>query len=445
MLTYTAGQVAFLYDTTPTRHEWTAACGLHQKLMLTRRRFLGYTLGPAALNARLWALGLGADAVPPQISERARALHRSSLIFDGHVHALDREFYHGGSMGTRYADGQWDLPRAREGGEGAFFLSIYVPEEYYPGRFETKQTLRRMDHALQQLERNRDLVELALNADDIEHIRGKGKMAAVLDIEGSYDLDGDLGVLRELHRLGLRSAQLSAHNWDQNYADSCCSPPKWNGLTAHGREVIREMNRLGMVINVSHSSDDAIAQAIDISDVPVVATHHGLRSVNNIPRNMPDGLLKKLAAKGGVFGFQIGSEFAYPKEYAYLTAHRHKTFWDTTSIPERVKDKTIYEVDELLAPQFPMPGAQVPESVMMAVDDWVGVVDRAIQMVGEDHVALGTDFDGGPTLARGMRDVRDLPLVTDAMLRRGYSEERIRKFWGGNLLRVFRQITQKRA
>jgi membrane dipeptidase len=418
--------------------------------MLTRRRFLGYTaLAPVALNPVLWAQSAaqasGANQPAPQVSARARAIHKRALIFDGHVHALDREFYHGGSMGTRHSDGQWDLPRAREGGEGAFFLSVFIPEEYYPSRFETKQALRRIDHALKQLEMNRDQVELALNADDIERIRAKGKMAAVLDIEGSYDLDGDLGVLHDLYRLGLRSAQLSAHNWDQNYADSCCSPAKWNGLTAHGRDVIREMNRLGMAINVSHSSDDTTSQAIDASDGPVIATHNGLRSVNNIPRNMPDWLLKKLASKGGIIGFQIGSEFAYPKEYDWLTAQRKKTFWDTASIPDRVKGKTIYEVDQIVAPQFPMPGAQVPDSVAMHVDDWVAVVDKAIQLVGEDHVALGTDFDGGPTLARGMRDVRDLPMITDAMLRRGYSEERIDKFWGGNLLRYFRQVTQKHA
>jgi membrane dipeptidase len=417
--------------------------------LLTRRRFLGYTALAGVLDPLAWAQTASQppaiEEAPPHISPRALEIHRRAFIFDGHVHALDREFYHGGSMGQRYTDGQWDLPRAREGGEGAFFLSIYIPEEYYPGRFETRQTLRRIDHALRQLEENRNLVELALNADDVERIRAKGKMAAVLDIEGSYDLDGDLGILRDLHRLGLRSAQISAHNWDQNYADSCCSTPKWNGLTSHGRDLIREMNRLGMMINVSHSSDETISQVIDISDVPVVATHHGLRSVNNIPRNMPDAILKKLAAKGGVIGFQIGSEFAYPKEYEWLTAQRGKTFFDTTSIPDKVKGKTIYEVDQLMAAQFPMHGAKVPDSVMMAVDDWVGVVDRAIQMVGEDHVALGTDFDGGPTLARGMRDVRDLPMITDAMLRRGYSEERIRKFWGGNLLRFFHQVSQHHA
>src|SRR5487761_273770 len=419
-------------------------------MMLTRRRFFGYSaLATAALRPTLWAesllQGFGTDQPAPHISARAWAVHRRTFVFDAHVHALDREFYHGGSIGTRTTEGQWDLTRAKEGGVGAFFLSVFVPEEYYPGRFETKQAFRRIDHALQQLKMNRDQVELARNADDIEHIRAQGKMAAVLDIEGSYDLDGDLGILRDLYRLGLRSAQLSAHNWDQNYADACCSPPKWGGLTAHGRDVIREMNRLGMVINVSHSSDDTTSQAIDVSDGPIIATHHGLRSVNNIPRNMPDWLLKKMAAKGGIIGFQIGSEFNYPKEYAWLTAHQHKTFWDTTSIPDRVKGKMIYEVDELVAPQFPMPGAQVPDSVMMSVDDWVGVVDKAIQLVGEDHVAFGSDFDGGPTLARGMRDVRDLPMITDAMLRRGYSEERIDKFWSGNLLRFFGQVTQNRA
>ena len=205
------------------------------------------------------------------------------------------------------------------------------------------------------------------------------------------------------------------------------------------------MNRLGMVINVSHSADNTISQAIDVSDGPVIATHHGLRRVNNIPRNMPDWLLKKLAAKGGIIGFQIGSEFNYLEEYNYQTAHAKKTFWDTASIPDLVKGKTIYQVDELVAPHFPMPGAQVPDSVMMTVADWVGVVDRAIDLVGEDHVAIGTDFDGGPTLARGMRDVRDLPLITEAMLQRGYSEQRIDKFWGGNLLRVFRQVTQNKG
>ncbi len=378
------------------------------------------------------------------VSARARALHAGSLVFDGHVHAVDREFYHGGDIGQRKSDGQFDLPRAQEGGLGALFFSIFVTEDYYPARFETKQALRMLDCATRQIAQNRQTIEIALNASDVERIRKAGKMAAVLDIEGSFDLDGDPAVIREMYRLGLRSVQLSAHNWTSNYADSCCSTPKWHGLNERGRDVIREMNRLGMLINVSHASDDAISQAIDLSSDPVVATHHGLRELNDIPRNMPDALLRKLAAKGGLIGFQLGNEFHNRKAFDWRTAHAGKPFWDTTEILQRGTKLDIFELDKIVAPQFPMLPAEIPQEIRMTVDEWVGVVDRAIQLVGEDHVSLGSDFDGGPPLPRGMRDVRDLPMITDAMLRRGYSEARIRKFLGGNLLRVFREITEKK-
>ena len=378
------------------------------------------------------------------VSAGARALHARSLVIDGHIHAVDRVFYHGGDIGVRKDDGQFDLPRAREGGLGALFFSIFVTEDYYPARLETKQALRMLDCATEQIQRNRNTIEVALTARDIERIHVGGKIAAVLDIEGSFDLDGDPAVIREMYRLGMRSVQLSAHNWTSNYADSCCSVPKWHGLNQRGRAVIAEMNRLGMLINVSHASDEAITQAIDLSSDPVVATHHGLRSVNDIPRNLPDDLIRKLAAKGGVIGFQIGNEFHNRRAFDWRTAHAGKPFWDTTEIQKRGAALSIYELDKIVAPQFPMLPADIPQDIRLDVDGWVAVVDRAIQLVGEDHVSLGSDFDGGPPLPRGMRDVRDLPMITDAMLRRGYSEERIRKFLGGNLLRVFRQITEKR-
>ncbi|MES1257924.1 MAG: dipeptidase [Acidobacteriota bacterium] len=386
---------------------------------------------------------LAAGTALGQTGGRALALHADSLVFDGHVHAIDREFYHGGDIGERKADGMWDLSRAKEGGVKALFFSAYVPEDYYAGRLETKQALRQIDLALSQIEKNRARIELALKASDIDRINQAGKIAAVLDLEGSFDLDGDLALLRQFYRLGLRSYQLSAHNADNNYADSCCGQHKWKGLTAHGREFIHEMNRLGMVINVSHASDEAMSQAIDISTDPVIATHHGLRSLNDIPRNMPDTLLKKLASKGGVIGFQIGNEFHNRKVFDWRTEHAGKPFWDTGDIAKREAGMTILDIDKLIAPQFPMPGVDAPDEIRFTVDDWVGVVDRAIQLVGEDHVALGSDFDGGPTLPRGFRDVRDLPTITEAMVRRGYSDARIRKFLGGNLLRVFRQVTEK--
>jgi membrane dipeptidase len=377
-----------------------------------------------------------------QVSERARSIHAHALVFDAHVHAIDREFYHGGDIGVLKPDGQFDLPRAREGGLGAMFFSVYVPEDYYPARLETKQALRVVDCALSQIQKNHSSIELALNADDVMRIHREGKIAAVLDIEGSYDLDGDLGVMRDLYRLGVRSAQLSAHNLPNGYADSCCAPPRWHGLTAHGREVIREMNRLGMVINVSHASDEAISQAIDTSTAPIIATHSGLRSVNDIPRNMPDWLIKKLAAKGGVIGFQIGNDFHNPKAFAYRTAHAGKPFWSASENREREAHMTLAQVDALVAPQFPMRPFEIPDDIRLSVDQWVAAVDRAIQLIGEDYVALGTDFDGGPLPPRGMRDVHDLPLITEAMVRRGYSEERIDKFLGGNVLRLFKQVTE---
>ena len=379
---------------------------------------------------------------PPRISEPARRLHQEAFVLDGHVHMINRQLHLGGSIGDRLPDGQVDLPRMREGGVDAFFMTLFVMEQYYPARYETKQTLRLINMALDQLERHRDVVELARDASDIERINRAGKMAAVLDLEGGFDLDGDLDVLRALHRLGLRVVQLPAHNWANEFADSCCAPARWHGLTDHGRGVVRELNRLGMVINVSHASDETLSQALDVSTHPIVATHHGLRRLNDIPRNMPDDLLKKLAAKGGVIGFHIGNAFHSRPHFDWLTKQAGKPFWDTSEVGREKERLSMSEIDRRLAPQFPFVGPVAPDDVLMSVDEWVGVVDQAIQLVGEDHVALGSDFDGGPTPARGMRDVRDLAMITDAMLRRGYSETRIRKFLGGNLLRVFRQVTR---
>jgi membrane dipeptidase len=377
-----------------------------------------------------------------QVSERVRQVHQRAFVFDAHMHASGRQFYLGGDIGDRRPDGQFDLPRARDGGVDALFFSVFVPEPYYPQRFETKQALRVIEFALEQIDKNRDSIELALKASDIERINRRGKIAAVLDLEGPFDLDGDLGVLRSLYRLGLRSAQVSAHNWTSQFADSCCAPAKWGGLNERGRAVIREMNRLGMVINVSHASDEAIEQAIEASAGPVVATHHGLRSVNDIPRNLPDRLLKKLAAKGGVMGFQIGCDFHSPK----LTAWREQKAASlrNASAPRPGAPATLAEIDREVARTYrEYFGLATPEELRLTVDEWVAVVDRAIQLAGEDAVALGSDFDGGPAPPRGIRDAGDLALITDAMLRRGYSEARIAKFLGGNLLRVFREVTEK--
>ncbi len=380
----------------------------------------------------------------PAVSEKARILHSDTLVFDAHVHMINRQFYRGGDIGDRLPDGQVDLPRAREGGLDAMFFTVYVTEQHYPARYETKQLLRLMDLAHRQIAANSRQIELALSATDVERIVGSGRIAALLDVEGGFDLDGDLGVLRQLYRLGLRVAQLPAHNWTNSFAESCCAKASYSGLTDHGKAVVREINRLGMIINVSHGSDLTIEQAIETSVHPVIATHHGLRSFNDIPRTMPEALLEKLARKGGIIGFHIGCEFHSRKFFDYRAKRDGRMFWDTRHIGEKEKQLTIEEIDE----RFRRPrrsGSRRnadPDDVKLSPEEWFAPVQRSIELVGEDHVALGSDLDGGPTLPRGMQDVRDLPRLTEAMLRLGWKEQRIRKFLGGNLLRLVRQVTQ---
>lgn len=393
----------------------------------------------AAVRRALLAVAC-TSALYGQVSERARKIHADAFVFDGHVHVMNRQLHDGSDIGQRLKGGQVDLPRAKDGGVDAMLFSLYIPEQYYPGRFETKHALRLLDLAHRQIAANADKIAIALTPADLDRIHKQGKIAAVLDLEGGFDLDGDLGVLRSLHGLGLRSAQLPAHNWANFFADSCCSAQKHaGGLNEQGRAVVREMNRLGMLINISHAADNTVEQVLETSTAPVVATHHGMRALNDIPRNMPDALMKKLAAKGGVIGFHIGNEFHNRKMFDWRTKNAGKPFWDTSEV-KRDEPLTIQLVDKRVAPTFPMMGMNAPDDVLFTPEEWIGVIERAIAIVGEDHVALGSDFDGGPTPPKGMHDIADLPRLTQAMLNRGWTETRIRKFLGGNLLRVYRQV-----
>ncbi len=378
-----------------------------------------------------------------QVSDRARRLHDDAFVFDAHVHVINRQFHDGTDIGQRLKGGQMDLVRAKAGGMDAMFFSLFIPEQYYPPRFESQHALRLMDKALDQIRHNEDKIAIARKSSDIDRIRKQGKIAAVLDLEGGFNLDGDLNVLNRLYRMGLRSAQLPAHNWTNNFADSCCAKAKWNGINARGAEVVAEMNKLGMIINISHASDATIEQVLKISTDPILATHHGMRALNDIPLTMPDDLMKKIAVKGGVIGFHIGNEFHSRKMFDWRTKQAGKPFWDTTAIGEKERKLTIEDIDRLVAPTFPMMGTNARDELLMTPEEWIGVIERAISVVGENHVMLGSDWDGGPTPPRGMKDISDMPQLTEAMLRRGWPEARIRKFLGENLLRVFRRVCTK--
>lgn len=365
------------------------------------------------------------------------------FVMDGHIHVMTRQLLQGLDIGQRYSDGHFDLPRARQGGLSAMFFSVYTPEPYYPGRFEVKNTFRVVELALEQIQKNKDVIELARNAGDIERIHRAGKMAAFLDLEGSFDLDGDLYLLRALHRLGLRSLQLTAHNKTNAFIDSCCDVSRWGGLNAHGRAVVEEMNKLGMVINVAHASEDAILQTVAASRQPVIYSHGGFRAIVDTPRCITDKAARALAAKGGVIGIQFGSTFNNPKYAAWVRSKQ--TAAPKPDGPRRPPALTLAEVDKEVARGLPFVfKGVIPDEYWMGTDQLARVIDYGVRLVGEDHIALGSDFDGGPPLPRQIHDVSDYPEMIKAMRQLGYSDERIGKIAGGNWLRVIRQVTEGR-
>jgi membrane dipeptidase len=377
------------------------------------------------------------------------ALHRESFVMDGHTHVMTRELLMKTDIGQRYPDGNVDLPRAREGGVDAMFFSVYTPENYYPGRFEVKNTFRVVELALDQIKRNSSAIELALNASDIERINRSGKIAAFLDLEGGYDLDGDLHLLRALYRLGLRSMQLTAHNTTNAFIDACNDVYTWGGINDHGKAVIREMNDLGMVINVAHASNDAIMQSVAASRHPVIYSHGGFFAIVDHPRCISDEAARAVAAKGGVIGIHFGSLFNNPK---YWNWQRPNNPVRPQPVPQpetprifssRATAQTIEDVDKELAQTVPLNfRGTIPDEYWMHVDQLARVIDYGITLVGEDHIALGSDLDGGPELPREIKDIRDYPQITIAMQKLGYNDRRIKKVLGLNWLRVIRQVTE---
>jgi len=365
-------------------------------------------------------------------------LHRRAFVMDGHVHVMTRELLLGTDIGQRYSDGTVDLPRAKEGGLDAMFFSVYTPEHYYPRRLETKNTFRVVNLALDQIEKNGDMIELALNASDIERINKKGKMAAFLDLEGGYDLDGDINLLRALYRLGLRSMQLTAHNTTNAFIDSCNDVSRWGGINGLGKTVIAEMNSLGMVINVAHASNDAILQTVEASKHPVIYSHGGFYSIVNHPRCITDEAAKAVASKGGVIGVHFGSLFNNPKYFAW----QQKAPNETTPASVQPAAETLKGVDREVAKEVPLNfKGTIPDEYWMSVDQLAKVIDYGVNLVGEDHIAIGSDLDGGPELPREIKDISDFPQITIAMQKLGYSDERIKKILGLNWLRVIRQVT----
>ena len=364
---------------------------------------------------------------------RARAILSRSVGVDSHIDTLQRVLIGNVDLAERGSSGHADLPRLREGGMRAPFFALWVPT-YYHGAEAIRRTLQLRDTMQTVLDRNRDRMELALTASDVERITGSGKIAAVLTIESGHAIDDDLAVLRVYYRLGIRSMTLT-HFRNTNWADSSTDKPAHNGLTDFGRQVVREMNRLGMMVDISHVADKTFYDTLRVTSQPVIASHSSCRALSDVPRNMTDDMIRALAKNGGVIGINFGEGFLNQKDADMLKQ-------SINSISYQEPNLTGKALDDYAAKNYQKQIGEAKKG-FATVDDVVAHIDHVKKIAGIDHVGIGSDFDGIAATPKGLEDESKMPVLVAALLRRGYTEEEIRKIFGGNFLRVMRQVTER--
>lgn len=400
-----------------------------------------YLLLAAALAAApTLATAQAAKSTAPKVSPAARAVHDAAIVLDTHFDTPALFSRPGWDFADRHAvtkDGsQVDLPRMADGGVDGGFFAIYTaqgPRTKAGDDAARAAALVRAVEIHEMLVKHADKIEIALKADDAARIVAKGKRFAYLSMENAYPLAGAPGMLDAFYALGVRMVGF-AHFKDNDFADSATDKAEWGGLSPKGKALLDEMNRLGVIPDPSHSSDAVLAQVIEQSKTPVVLSHSGVRAVFDHPRNVPDDLLKKLAEKGGVIQINAFSSYMIPppppnperdKAMAALMAK----FGARNKMTEDQVVQLMAERRALLA-QYPMPRANL--------EDLMAHLLYALKLVGPDHVGLSGDFDGGGGVD-GYDSVADLPVVTERLLKAGYSKEDIAKIWGGNVLRVLRE------
>jgi len=385
----------------------------------------------------LAALLLVAHAGEP--GARARDLHARALVFDAHCDTAMRILDDRVDLGERGEQGHIDIPRLREGGVDAQVFALWPPPSSWPDR-AAHRTLEMADAVLTQIARHPDHLGLALTVADAERITREGRIAVFLGIEGGHAIEDSLALLRGFHRLGVRLMTLTWMN-NTNWADGSGDEPEHHGLTDLGREVVREMNRLGMVIDVSHVSDETFYHVLETTSRPVVASHSCARAICDHHRNLSDEMLLALKRNGGVIGINYFTGFLDKP-----TIDRMEQIWDgddpvLTALRERYKkDRSNPEYRRQRRARFKELMRDVPP---VTLDTLIDHIDHVVKIAGVAHVGLGSDFDGISSLPVGLRHTGDLPRITEKLVARGYSDQDIEKILGGNLLRVFRAAIGK--
>jgi len=365
---------------------------------------------------------------------RARRLQSEVIGIDTHIDTAQRLLYENADLSKRLSDGHVDLPRLREGGMRAPFFSLWVPV-YYHGAEAVRRTLDLRDAMQSFLDAHPDQIELATTAADIERILAARKIAAVLALEGGHQIDDDLRVLRMYHRMGIRAMTLT-HFRNNTWADSSTDKPQHNGLTEFGMQVVREMNRIGMLVDISHVADKTFYDAVQVSTKPVIASHSSCRALTNMPRNMTDDMLRALAKNGGVVGINFYPGFISQKEAAAASKR-------ISASAQALPPQTAAAMDDYAAKEHARDLAASQHHGEATLADAVAHIDHAVKVAGVDHVGIGSDWDGIEKVPVGLEDVSKMPAVTAALLKRGYSEQDIKKIMGGNFLRVMREVIGK--
>jgi len=409
-----------------------------------------YALLLAAIPALAWGQN---SASPSSTMTKPKALtpeavHRSAIVIDTHADTPQRFLDENYDLGDPLNGGDWNLETARKGNLGAEFFSIWVDPARFKGQY-AHRTLDLIDAVKRQVARHSDQMELVTSPEGIERAHREHKIAALMGIEGGHSIEDSLGLLRQYYALGVRYMTLTWAN-SNGWADSSGDiddksvPHTEQGLSEFGKDVVYEMNRLGMMVDVSHVSDRTFFRTLNVSRAPVIASHSSARALCDAPRNMTDDMLRAIAtyggpnSKGGVVMVNFYSAFLsqdYRKAQKAMEPEVEKQI-DALKAKNKAegRETTQAEIDKIqraAADRIPRP----PLSVL------IDHIDHIAKVAGVDHVGLGSDFDGiQGQLPQGIDSPADLPKITAALMARGYSAEDCRKILGGNLLRVFREV-----
>jgi membrane dipeptidase len=362
----------------------------------------------------------------------AASSQAQSIGIDTHIDTAQRVLVEGVDLTQRLKDGHVDIPRLREGGMNAPFFALWVPA-FYKGSEAIRRTLDLRDAMQNLFDKHPEQIELAVSAADIERITKTGKIAAILSLEGGHQIDDDLAVLRMYQRMGIRAMTLT-HFRNNNWADSSTDKPQHNGLTDFGKQVVREMNRIGMIVDISHVSDKTFYDAISVSSKPLLATHSSCRALNDMPRNMTDDMLRALAANGGVVSINFYPGFISPKDAQAARANISK-------LASAEPDLTGAALDEFARKNHYEEFKIKP--ALATIDDVVAHIDHAVKVTGIDHVGIGSDFDGIEKVPHALEDISKMPALAAALKKKGYSDTDIQKIWSGNVLRLIRAVVGK--